>query len=106
MSQRGKRPNNGNSTDGPSPVKRRKGRPPITSSNNDADELASTSSNGNGGGGGGNVGVGALSGFHPSASSSTAWQARPHLDLKMSSIYNRSAPEAPAELFRQVKSSN
>lgn len=105
MSQRGKRPNNGNSTDGPSPVKRRKGRPPITSSNNDADELASTSSNGNGGGGG-NVGVGALSGFHPSASSSTAWQARPHLDLKMSSIYNRSAPEAPAELFRQVKSSN
>lgn len=83
-SQRGKRPNsNGNPIDGPSPVKRRKGRPPTISSN-DADE---TSSNGNGGIGG-------------HSSSASVWQARPHLDLKMSSIYNRSAPEAPAELFR------
>lgn len=95
MSQRGKRPNNGNSTsDGPSPVKRRKGRPPTTSSN-DADDVASTSSNGNGG----VLGAVGIAGIHHQ-SSSTAWQARPHLDLKMSSIYNRSAPEAPAELFR------
>jgi len=80
MSQRGKRPNP-NSVDGSSPVKRRKGRPPTVSI--DAEELP-TPSTSNGG-------------MH---SSSTAWQARPHLDLKMSSIYNRSAPEAPAELFR------
>lgn len=86
-SQRGKRPNNGNPIDGPSPVKRRKGRPPTISSN-DADEFASTSTSSNGNGG--KVGI----------NSSAVWQARPHLDLKMSSIYNRSAPEAPAELFR------
>lgn len=30
------------------------------------------------------------------------WQLRPVSDLKMSSIYNRSASEAPAELFRFV----
>lgn len=97
MSSRGKRPNNGSSsTDCPSPVKKRKGRPPTISSSIDVDELVSTSSNG-GGGGGVLLGV---AGMHQSASSSTAWQARPHLDLKMSSIYNRSAPEAPAELFR------
>lgn len=88
-SQRGKRPSNGNPIDGPSPVKRRKGRPPTISSN-DADEFASTSSNGNGGG------IAGIGGH----SSAAVWQARPHLDLKMSSIYNRSAPEAPAELFR------
>lgn len=99
MSSRGKRPNNGSSsTDCPSPVKKRKGRPPTISSSIDVDELVSTSSNGGGGGGGG-VLLG-VAGMHQSASSSTAWQARPHLDLKMSSIYNRSAPEAPAELFR------
>lgn len=94
MSQRGKRPNNANLIDGPSPVKRRKGRPPTSSV--DADELISTTattSNGNC-----NSGSGGASSYHQS--SSTVWQARPHLDLKMSSIYNRSAPEAPAELFR------
>lgn len=97
MSSRGKRPNNGSSsTDGPSPVKKRKGRPPTISSI-DVDELVSTSSNGGNGGG---VLLSGVAGMHQSASSSTAWQARPHLDLKMSSIYNRSAPEAPAELFR------
>lgn len=32
---------------------------------------------------------------------SSAWQARPLTDLKISSIYNRSAPEPPAELFRK-----
>lgn len=31
------------------------------------------------------------------------WQLRPVSDLKMSSIYNRSASEAPAELFRLVR---
>lgn len=78
MSQRGKRPNC-TPVDGPSPVKRRKGRPPTISI--EAEDFTSPSSNG---------------GHHQS----TVWQARPHLDLKMSSIYNRSAPEAPAELFR------
>lgn len=83
MSQRGKRPNpNPIGIDPPSPVKRRKGRPPTVSI--EAEELASTLSTSNGG------------------HSSKTWQARPHLDLKMSSIYNRSAPEAPAELFRFV----
>lgn len=82
MSQRGKRPNpNAIGVDGSTPVKRRKGRPPTVSA--EADDFATPSaSNG--------------SGHH----SSSVWQARPHLDLKMSSIYNRSAPEAPAELFR------
>lgn len=35
------------------------------------------------------------------SSSSSAWQARSLSDLKLSSIYNRSAPEPPAELFRK-----
>lgn len=79
MSQRGKRPNCHNpAVDGPSPSKRRKGRPPTISIESNEDFTSPT----NGG------------------HSSTVWQARPHLDLKMSSIYNRSAPEAPAELFR------
>lgn len=78
MSQRGKRPNpNTIGVEGSTPVKRRKGRPPTVSV--DTEDFTS-----NGGG------------HH----SSSVWQARPHLDLKMSSIYNRSAPEAPAELFR------
>lgn len=80
MSQRGKRPNpNSIGVDNSTPVKRRKGRPPTIPV--DTEDFASPStSNG---------------GHH-----SSVWQARPHLDLKMSSIYNRSAPEAPAELFR------
>lgn len=82
MSQRGKRPNpNAIGVEGSTPVKRRKGRPPTVSV--DTEDYAATSTS-NGGG------------HH----SSSVWQARPHLDLKMSSIYNRSAPEAPAELFR------
>jgi hypothetical protein len=72
MSQRGKRPNP-NGVDSTTPIKRRKGRPPTVSV--DADDF---------GGGAG----------------STVWHARPHSGLNMSSIYNRSAPEAPAELFR------
>lgn len=34
-------------------------------------------------------------------STSSTWQARSVNDLKLSSIYNRSAPEPPAELFRK-----
>lgn len=37
----------------------------------------------------------------PSTTTSSAWQARSLSDLKLSSIYNRSAPEPPAELFRK-----
>lgn len=82
MSQRGKRPNpNSMGVDGSTPVKRRKGRPPTVSV--EAEEYNNAPSN-NGG-----------------HNSTSVWQARPHLDLKMSSIYNRSAPEAPAELFRK-----
>jgi hypothetical protein len=85
MSQRGKRPNFSNppTIDGPSPTKRRKGRPPIASIDVTEDAPSNGSAN-----------------HQSSSSSATAWQARPHLDLKMSSIYNKRAPEAPAELFR------
>lgn len=78
MSQRGKRQNRFESED-PPPSKRRKGRPPAkatTSATIDDEDLCS-------------------------ASNTTAWQPRPITDLKISSIYNRSAPEAPAELFRK-----
>jgi hypothetical protein len=80
MSQRGKRPNP-IGVESSTPVKRRKGRPPTVSVDTEDFSAPSTS---NGGG----------------QHSTSVWQARPHLDLKMSSIYNRSAPEAPAELFR------
>lgn len=76
MSQRGKRPNR-SENDGPSPTKRRKGRPPtVVAAATEEDDLQGTSSTTNN------------------------WQPRPITDLKISSIYNRSAPEAPAELFR------
>lgn len=78
MSQRGKRPNP-NGVDSTSPIKRRKGRPPTVSV--DADDFGNQSTNGGGAG-------------------SSVWHARPHSGINMSSIYNRSAPEAPAELFR------
>lgn len=48
----------------------------------------------------GGCGVGGVGGGVGCMGSST-WQARPLTDVKMSSIYNRSAPEAPAELFRK-----
>lgn len=35
-----------------------------------------------------------------SSSSAAAWQARSVADIKISSIYNRSSTEAPAELYR------
>ena len=73
----GKRPNPNLIGAEVTPVKRRKGRPPTAS----IEDFTSPS---------------------VTHSSSSIWHARPlaHLDLKMSSIYNRSAPEAPAELFR------
>lgn len=83
MSQRGKRPNTSGIDNGSIPAKRRKGRPPINVSIDHPDDggkcVPSTSSGKSGG---------------------AIWQPRPLVDLKMSSIYNRSAPEAPAELFR------
>lgn len=70
---------------GPPPIKRRKGRPPlnphahiITTSIAEDDDSINLHAN----------------------SSSASWQPRPIMDLKMNSIYNRNAPEAPAELFR------
>lgn len=83
MSQRGKRPNSiGIEGSSSIPVKRRKGRPPTTVSVETEELVIPSTSSG------------------CQSSSAATWQARPHLDLKMSSIYNRSAPEAPAELFR------
>lgn len=100
MSQRAKRLNRtddvgggssggaGSGNIGPPPIKRRKGRPPLnpsahhqpTSTINVADDDDSANAQAN--------------------SSNASWQPRPITDLKISSIYNRSAPEAPAELFR------
>lgn len=39
-------------------------------------------------------------GSQGSSSSAATWQARSVSDIKMSSIYNRSSTEAPAELYR------
>lgn len=120
MSQRGKRPNQLESGDDPPPpVKRRKGRPP--SKGNNAGPSASSSGHNSSGGGSSSSHSGAVkthddgaagcsamastsSGAVHSSTASTsasAWQARPLTDVKMSSIYNRSAPEPPAELFRK-----
>lgn len=78
MSQRVKRPNR-IENDEPSPSKRRKGRPPAKAPPTYVEDYDTSGIN----------------------SSKSAWQARPLTDLKISSIYNRSAPEAPAELFRK-----
>lgn len=129
MSQRGKRPNQLESED-PPPVKRRKGRPP-SKGNNATPVRPSTSSaatpttvgTSGGDGGAGSVSVNVVSGgtsssnvshnnsnasnhsqaqdADSSGASTSAWLARPLTDVKMSSIYNRSAPEPPAELFRK-----
>lgn len=111
MSQKGKRPSQQRpENDGDPPVKRRKGRPP-GSTNKDHSKNAATSSsslvdndNGNAGGGGGgdnngSYGLSSSQAANAIASTSKSWQPKPHNDLK--SIYNRSAPEAPAELFRK-----
>lgn len=68
--------------DEPPPSKRRKGRPPAKLAPAAIVEDEETSA----------------AALH---SSSSIWQPRPITDLKMNSIYNRSAPEAPAELFRK-----
>ncbi|KAG4067456.1 hypothetical protein HA402_009693 [Bradysia odoriphaga] len=78
MSQRNKRQNRFDN-DEPLPTKRRKGRPPTKG------KIPPTT---------------AVDDDDDGATSST-WQPRPIIDLKISSIYNRSAPEAPAELFRK-----
>ncbi|XP_063239806.1 PHD finger protein rhinoceros-like [Bacillus rossius redtenbacheri] len=75
MSQRGKRQPN-KTEDGPAPAKRRKCRP-TAAEEEEAAALAAAAAAGN------------------------AWVPRPLSDLKISSIYNRSATEAPAELFRK-----
>lgn len=84
MSQRGKRPNNRLDNDDPPPSKRRKGRPP-------AKVTAAISA----------AAAAAAAADDEDAAGASAWQPRPITDLKMNSIYNRSAPEAPAELFRK-----
>lgn len=92
MSHRGKRPTR-LENDGPPPIKRRKGRPPTVSN--------VASGNGGGGTGSGSGGQddgdqGAMVGS--SSKCSGSWQPKPNTDIK--NIYNRTAPEAPAELFR------
>lgn len=101
MSHRGKRPSR-SENDGPPPIKRRKGRPPIsggaTAANNDDDENANmTATQANS-----SSKSAQNSGSGAGTSTSKNWQLRQMTDLKISSIYNRNAPEAPAELFRQV----
>lgn len=127
MSQRGKRQNRLDN-DEPPPTKRRKGRPPAKS-NVHSTHLLGTGSSGatsaeSTGGVGGGIGSSGINcntnkqhdqddvscttkttnNHHQTAattSTSSAWQARSLSDLKISSIYNRSAPEPPAELFRK-----
>lgn len=82
MSQRGKRPNRLENDETAPPTKRRKGRPSKNLAIDDSGAKANTSSS------------------QVPGKTTSLWQARSIADLKMSSIYNRSAPEAPAELFR------
>lgn len=107
MSQRGKRPSKPDNNDhrgGGPPVKRRKGRPPGTGSKNHLssstcdDDSAYVSAKTVGGGGGSSLSAAAAAAL-AAASSSKSWQPKSGSDLK--GIYNRSAPEAPAELFRK-----
>lgn len=90
MSHRGgKRPTR-LENDGPPPIKRRKGRPPT----------ASLIAGGVGGSGNGCVASedGGEGGAASSSKCSGSWQPKTNTDIK--NIYNRTAPEAPAELFR------
>lgn len=122
MSQRGKRQNRLENDD-PPPFKRRKGRPPTKGGNCTSSIAGSLGyASGSGSGSNGNRPNSSNSNLHDpnvdanssmGTSSATAgvsgqpgcsgaaWQARPLSDVKMSSIYNRSAPEPPAELFRK-----
>uniref|UniRef100_A0A182U7R7 Uncharacterized protein n=1 Tax=Anopheles melas TaxID=34690 RepID=A0A182U7R7_9DIPT len=110
MSQKSQKRTNRGENDGPPPIKKRKGRPPVSSSGLE-DDKDSPASNGGGGGGGGSTagtsagsssggGAGAGGGGAPTTPTKN-WQPRSVIDCKMSSIYNRTAPEAPAELFRK-----
>lgn len=115
MSQRGKRQNRLDNDD-PPPTKKRKGRPPANKTNssnlNNGNLVHSNAAESNGGNslstsGGYEKSSSAAasptknSSHHSAPSTSSAWQARSLSDLKLSSIYNRSAPEPPAELFRK-----
>lgn len=104
MSQRGKRPNNNNNhqkaagsaaiEEGPPPIKRRKGRPPGSGSKNHLSSAAANAANAD------DEAIQSSSGTTTGSNLlSKSWQPKPHSDMK--SIYNRSAPEAPAELFRK-----
>lgn len=103
MSQKGKRPSQQRpDNDGDPPVKRRKGRPPGSlNKDHSKNAVASSSLVDNDGADSsyGNSGLSASQAALAVASTSKSWQPKPHNDLK--SIYNRSAPEAPAELFRK-----
>lgn len=101
MSQRGKRQNRFEGDD-PPPSKKRKGRPPAKASAAAAAAAAAATSSSAMldeddacplGGNNSNTAINSTSGL--------SWQPRHVTDLKISSIYNRSAPEAPAELFRK-----
>lgn len=83
MSHRGKRPSR-LENDGPPPIKRRKGRPPTTSL------LVGAAGSGNG--------CAESEDGAAGSSSKCSWQPKTNTDIK--NIYNRTAPEAPAELFR------
>lgn len=101
MSQKGKRPSQRPENDGDPPVKRRKGRPPGSLNKDHSKNLVASSSlaDNDVDSSYGNIGLSASQAALAVASSSKSWQPKPHNDLK--SIYNRSAPEAPAELFRK-----
>ncbi|XP_063698837.1 PHD finger protein rhinoceros [Culicoides brevitarsis] len=103
MSQKGKRPSQQRpENDGDPPVKRRKGRPPGSTNKDHSKNAASSSASAAALADHNNSSDNGLSSSHAAAaiaSTSKSWQPKPHNDLK--SIYNRSAPEAPAELFRK-----
>lgn len=125
MSQRGKRQNRFVNDD-PPPTKKRKGRPPTKSIAAATRLNLHTGTAANVGSGGGSTGVNGggsnktktklndnnndvynnatvstSTSKNTSSHSTSVWQARSLSDLKLSSIYNRSAPEPPAELFRK-----
>lgn len=128
MSHRGKRPGRlehqpqQQTPDGPPAIKRRKGRPSLSSiqavraATAFASTAQSASSSGGGSSGGGCGGGGGhgnshhplqlhqhhdeeLSGSYGSSTAATSWQPKPNADIK--NIYNRTASEAPAELIRK-----
>lgn len=83
MSQKGQKRSTSNrasdGNEGPPPTKKRKGRPTVSSVEDDNSLTSNTGG--------------------PTTPTKN-WQPRAVIDIKMSSIYNRTAPEAPAELFR------